>query len=334
MVAHALRGLVVMAAVAFVLLACAVARAQDDGQTVQPLDGFVGILGECDLGARLDNLAIAVQTSPQSKGYVIVYSGKYALPGRVAAYRSRIGDYLINARGLEPERLVVVDGGYRQDLTTELWVVPEGQPAPEPTATIDVNRELGEAYKFDERHVYLAEDFEPVVDDVEVAEETTEEPAVDAAAPEQPVGDTLVPIESLTEEEKAQEATEITSPEETGETAEEKVDWEVVWVNEEYAKALAVETKARGCIIFYANRGLADFGRMQSIAERGKQLLVEKYGVRGERLTLVFGGYQDSPAIELWIVPANASLPVPTPEPEKKNDESGPPTTNQLPVAP
>jgi hypothetical protein len=176
--------------------------------------------------------------------------------------------------------------------------------------------------------LYFIDDAEQFTEDVEPVEEVADETAVDEAAAGQSVE---VPAETAeasgqTEEPQA----------ETAETQEETVDEELLWASEDYARALGVEAKARGYIIFYADRERADFSRMQAVIERGKLQLSEKYGVKAERLTAVFGGYRKSPTVEVWIVPVNVSLPVPTPEPEpgEKADERANQATAEAPTAP
>jgi hypothetical protein len=45
--------------------------------------------------------------------------------------------YLVRNRGLDAKRIVTLIGGYREELTTELWVLRHGESAPVPTPTVD-----------------------------------------------------------------------------------------------------------------------------------------------------------------------------------------------------
>lgn len=330
MLTHALRFLALGAA-ASVLLLCTVLpcrafslsqltddsqRAREQGKTARKFDEFQELLGECNLGARLDNLAVQLHAEPESKGFIIVYKGKYDLPAGVSSYRDRIGDYLVNSRGIDRERLVILDGGYRQILTTELWIAGKGASGPEPNDTIDVTQELDRAFKFDEQHVYLQDNSEQFVETFTEEAETTEDAGAEMVAAEAVAEQ---PVEAQEEITGAQAQTE-ESEEVVGET-QTQVDTEeanVWWASKGYARALEMEAKARGLIIFYADRGYADFSRMKDVVERAKTRLVEKYGVKAERLTLTFGGYREMSAVELWLVPANAAAPLPTPDPEKQ----------------
>jgi hypothetical protein len=80
-----------------------------------------------DEKARLDNFAIQLQNAPTSQGYYIVYG---SCEGEGAARSTRAKDYLVNNRGIDASRIVVVDGGCRADLGVELWIVPAGATAP------------------------------------------------------------------------------------------------------------------------------------------------------------------------------------------------------------
>ena len=85
-----------------------------------------------DEKARLDNFAIRLQQEPGSQGYVIIYPGRKAGPSQAQARSQRIVDYLVTTRGLDAHRVVVTLGPARESWVTELWVVPEGAPAPVP----------------------------------------------------------------------------------------------------------------------------------------------------------------------------------------------------------
>lgn len=85
--------------------------------------------------ARLDNLAIELQNNPGSQGYIIAYSGRRSRTGEADRMTSRAVTYLVNGRGLSRSRLVVVNGGYREANTFEVWLVPQGAEAPRPTPT-------------------------------------------------------------------------------------------------------------------------------------------------------------------------------------------------------
>ena len=77
--------------------------------------------------ARLDNFAIQLQKQVRSKGYVIIYS-----PRRVPQHLSRVRNYLVEKRGIDLNRIVLVNGGHNKKVRTELWIVPMGAEPPKP----------------------------------------------------------------------------------------------------------------------------------------------------------------------------------------------------------
>jgi hypothetical protein len=92
-----------------------------------------------DEKARLDNFAIQLQNEPGAQGYIIAYGGRKGRAGEASARANRAKDYLVNTRGLEAGRIVTVDGGYREDLTVELWIVPTGATPPTATPTVQAS---------------------------------------------------------------------------------------------------------------------------------------------------------------------------------------------------
>jgi hypothetical protein len=80
--------------------------------------------------ARLDNLAVQVQSDPQTKAVIIFYGGKLfrgKLPrrGEAAARAARLKPYLVERRGIPADRVVVIDGGYAEEWHVDLWVLPK-----------------------------------------------------------------------------------------------------------------------------------------------------------------------------------------------------------------
>jgi hypothetical protein len=85
--------------------------------------------------ARLDNFAIQLQQMPNAKGYMIFYGGRRfrgRLPrvGEATARAARMKPYLVNRRGIPVDQVVVINGGYEESFTVELWIVPPGATAP------------------------------------------------------------------------------------------------------------------------------------------------------------------------------------------------------------
>lgn len=122
-------------------------------QEARKIDEFNSVT--CDnLRSQLDNLAIEVAKIPKSKGYIIVYDGKYIkykvnskgyseptnetiLPV-FAQSTYDIGfmiKHLLELREQPKENFLFISGGYRELYTVELWLVPQGATL-RPTPTL------------------------------------------------------------------------------------------------------------------------------------------------------------------------------------------------------
>ena len=90
-----------------------------------------------DEKARLDNFAIQLQNEEKAQGYIIVYAGRKATVAEAQTRANRARDYLINVRGINPERVKAVDAGFQEKFTVQLYIVPEGMTPPSPAPTVD-----------------------------------------------------------------------------------------------------------------------------------------------------------------------------------------------------
>ena len=89
-----------------------------------------------DQKARLDNLAVDLQNDPSTTTYVIAYGGRSSRIGQADLLGSRARDYLVTQRGIDQARIVVLNGGFREEDCVELWIVPSGATPPQPTPTV------------------------------------------------------------------------------------------------------------------------------------------------------------------------------------------------------
>jgi hypothetical protein len=69
--------------------------------------------------------------------YVIAYNGRRhrRRPYYIKSYLDRIKNDLNFVQGIPLEKIIVVDGGYREEPVAELWIVPEGASAPKNAPT-------------------------------------------------------------------------------------------------------------------------------------------------------------------------------------------------------
>jgi len=98
-------------------------------------DQFLSVAFDDDK-ARFDNLAIALQNSPDTTAYIIIYAGQHSRTGQADALGKRSMDYLTITRGVGVQRLVFINGGYRDQDFFEIWLCPPGAHPPSPTPTV------------------------------------------------------------------------------------------------------------------------------------------------------------------------------------------------------
>jgi hypothetical protein len=89
-----------------------------------------------DQKARLDNLAVELQNDPSTRAYIIAYGGRNSPMAQVEVLMKRARDYVVEQRGIDASRLVIVNGGFREKDSVELWIVPAGAEAPRATPTV------------------------------------------------------------------------------------------------------------------------------------------------------------------------------------------------------
>jgi hypothetical protein len=123
-----------MASLLVPLNICAQEATQNSTGVARKFDEFTRV-GGCDHSARLDNFAIQLQQEPEMVGYLIAY-GPDGDGSGTGNFRLRMSkDYLVNSRGIDPERIKTIYGGPYKELeesASELWIAPPGAEAPEP----------------------------------------------------------------------------------------------------------------------------------------------------------------------------------------------------------
>lgn len=98
-----------------------------------------GKIARNDEKARLDNFAVALQNDPGTQGYIIAYGGRRGAAGEAQTRADFAKNYLVNSRGIDAGRLVTVDGGFKEEATTELWLVPGGATPPTASPNVDAS---------------------------------------------------------------------------------------------------------------------------------------------------------------------------------------------------
>ena len=84
----------------------------------------------------LRNFAIELKNRPGSRGYLIYYGGRRMPTLDMALRRGRRAKEYLVGLGISPQSVVPVDGGFREEFTWEVWVVPPGAVPPVATPTV------------------------------------------------------------------------------------------------------------------------------------------------------------------------------------------------------
>ena len=80
--------------------------------------------------ARLDIYGVALMNDPTMTGYFVCYGGRRGRRGEAMARCERAKSYLVNRRGFDPDRIITLDGGFKEQLMVVLWMMPPGMKPP------------------------------------------------------------------------------------------------------------------------------------------------------------------------------------------------------------
>lgn len=101
------------------------------------VDGFSRVSYD-QLTGRLDQIVWALQSEPKTEAYIIAYNGKGDRRNLAAAQLIRMSNYLVKIRELPSDRIKVLEGGFRENFTVEVWLIEKGKTLPVPTSTVNV----------------------------------------------------------------------------------------------------------------------------------------------------------------------------------------------------
>ncbi len=86
---------------------------------------------------HLDDFAIQLRAQPKTQAYIIAYGGRQALLGEARVRALWTKRYLVKKCRIASDRIVIVDGGYREEATTELFIRLENGKPPVAFPTVD-----------------------------------------------------------------------------------------------------------------------------------------------------------------------------------------------------
>ena len=116
---------------------------QDKAQAKPPpisslIDSFHWQGGD-QANALLDHLMINILNNPASRGYIIFYCGKKCFYGEHEAHVIGVREALAFRR-YNTDLVSVVFGGFREQATTEFWLVPDKACPPETHPTLGTDK--------------------------------------------------------------------------------------------------------------------------------------------------------------------------------------------------
>lgn len=118
----------------FILVVCSPAVFSNVDQI---FDSFGAVDCESEM-AHLDNLTIELQNTAGARAYIFIYGGKRGTyRDEVRVRGACIKRYLIETRGVSPDRIEIIDGGYRESFVVEVWIVPNDKPVPTAAPTVN-----------------------------------------------------------------------------------------------------------------------------------------------------------------------------------------------------
>ena len=79
---------------------------------------------------RLDNVALKMNSVPDSEVSIIAYGGMLTHAGEAAARATCARNYLIKRHRINPDRIKAIDGGYQEMMLVELYVEPKNGDVP------------------------------------------------------------------------------------------------------------------------------------------------------------------------------------------------------------
>lgn len=86
---------------------------------------------------RLDAFALELNRDPTVQAYILAYGGRRSAATAADTLAARAKKYLQTFRNIDTNRLVTVNGGYREIPTVELYLVPLGATPPTSSPTVD-----------------------------------------------------------------------------------------------------------------------------------------------------------------------------------------------------
>ena len=86
--------------------------------------------------AALDECALRMKQDPSWQACILFYSARKNITGQSKKAADNAKNYLVTRHGIDPTRILTLDGGYKEKQTIELWFMPDGAAPPKANPTV------------------------------------------------------------------------------------------------------------------------------------------------------------------------------------------------------
>lgn len=294
---------------------------------------------KADLTGRANRFAQYIKKDLQSKFYIVYYNprkSKYGLDGKKWA------DYalgvLANGYDISQSRIILIDGGIRENQSLEFWIVPEGANPPKPTPHFDEREAItcpeikidGESFQFNKNEflrfsasteggetVYKT-DYEWNVSAGKIVEgQGTNQIKVDVTATDAKRITALVQIKGFAAEcgNQAFAVTEVGMFPYKFAEIEYNYSYLAALLDGMYFE-LNNNPSLKGYVIIYGRRVGNSKEVLRSINTTKQYLQFRRFDM--SRVSIVHGGFREQGAVEIYLIPIGVNLPKPTPTVDEK----------------
>ena len=125
------------------------ARSQQPCPVDLPCNGIprfaeYGNIRASDERAVIDSLGKQLRLSSDEMVYIMIYAGQEACVDEARLRALRIKKYLVKKYAIATDRIVLKDGGFKVELSTELWLLPRSSRLPDVSPQLDrANKIIG-----------------------------------------------------------------------------------------------------------------------------------------------------------------------------------------------
>ena len=85
---------------------------------------------------RLDALALYLKGAPSFRAYIVSYAGRKACHGEALMRARLVRDYLSKSKSINSQRIRMIDGGFQEEWSVQLWTGADGTLRPTPMPTL------------------------------------------------------------------------------------------------------------------------------------------------------------------------------------------------------